>query len=78
MVSKRYEVTDIVDRVGTGDAFAAGLIYALSSLMPEKDALEFATAASCLKHSIPGDMNNCTVDEVQALVSGGSGGRIQR
>lgn len=78
MVSKRYEVTDIVDRVGTGDAFAAGLIYALSGSMPAKESLEFATAASCLKHSIPGDMNNCTVEEVQALVSGGSGGRIQR
>ncbi|HEX7619895.1 MAG TPA: sugar kinase [Anaerolineales bacterium] len=78
LVSKHYEVTDIVDRVGTGDAFAAGLIYALSGGMLPGEALEFATAASCLKHSIPGDMNNCTVEEVQALASGESGGRIQR
>lgn len=78
LVSKHYEVTDIVDRVGTGDAFAAGLIYALSGGMPPGEALEFATAASCLKHSIPGDMNNCTVEEVQALASGETGGRIQR
>jgi len=78
LVSKHYEVTDIVDRVGTGDAFAAGLIYALSGGMPVGEAIEFATAASCLKHSIPGDMNNCTVEEVQALASGGASGRIQR
>ena len=78
LVSKHYEVTDIVDRVGTGDAFAAGLTYALSGGMPAGEALEFATAASCLKHSIPGDMNNCTVEEVQALAAGNAGGRIQR
>ena len=77
-VSKHYEVTDIVDRVGTGDAFAAGLIYAISGGMSESAALEFATAASCLKHSIPGDMNNCTVEEVQALASGAASGRIRR
>jgi 2-dehydro-3-deoxygluconokinase len=78
MLSKHYEVDDIVDRVGTGDAFAAGLIYGLSGGIPAGEALEFATAASCLKHSIPGDMNNCTVEEVQALVAGGASGRIQR
>jgi 2-dehydro-3-deoxygluconokinase len=78
MLSRHYEVDDIVDRVGTGDAFAAGLIYGLSGGMPAGDALEFATAASCLKHSIPGDMNNCTVEEVRALASGGASGRIQR
>jgi 2-dehydro-3-deoxygluconokinase len=78
LLSRRYEVENIVDRVGTGDAFAAGLIYGLSGGMPVSEALEFATGASCLKHSIPGDMNNCTVEEVQALVSGGSSGRIQR
>jgi len=78
IVSKQYEVTDIVDRVGTGDSFAAGLIYALSGGMPEVDALEFATAASCLKHSIPGDMNICTVEEVKALVAGAVSGRIRR
>jgi 2-dehydro-3-deoxygluconokinase len=78
MLSKQYEVDDIVDRVGTGDAFAAGLIYGLSGGMPVAEALEFATAASCLKHSIPGDMNNCTIEEVQALASGGASGRILR
>ena len=78
LVSRRYEVTDIVDRVGTGDAFAAGLIYALSSRRETREALEFATAASCLKHSIPGDFNRCSVAEVEALMRGGGSGRIQR
>jgi 2-dehydro-3-deoxygluconokinase len=78
IVSRQYNVTDIVDRVGTGDSFAAGLIYALSGGMPEIDALEFATAASCLKHSIPGDLNICTVEEVNALVAGAVSGRIRR
>ncbi len=78
LLSTRYEVTDIVDRVGTGDAFAAGLIYGLYSGMADCDALEFAAAASCFKHSIPGDVNFCTVDEVQKLVAGGVAGRIQR
>jgi 2-dehydro-3-deoxygluconokinase len=77
-VSRRYEVADIVDRVGTGDAFAAGLIYALSVGRDVHEALEFAAAASCLKHSIPGDFNRCTVPEVEALVRGGGSGRIQR
>ncbi len=78
LLSTGYEVTDIVDRVGTGDAFAAGLIYGLYSGMSDCDALEFAAAASCLKHSIPGDINFCTADEVRKLVSGGVSGRIQR
>lgn len=78
LVSTRYEITDIIDRVGTGDAFAAGLIYGLHGGMPERDALEFAAAASCLKHSIPGDMNFCSVDEVKQLMAGGASGRIQR
>lgn len=78
MVSTHYEITDIVDRVGAGDAFAAGLIYALTSGQSDRDALEFAAAASCLKHSIPGDMNFSTVAEVCQLVTGGGSGRIQR
>ena len=78
MLSRHYEVTDIVDRVGAGDAFAAGLIYGLVSKMSDVEALEFAAAASCLKHSIPGDMNLCTVEEVNQLVAGGGSGRIQR
>jgi 2-dehydro-3-deoxygluconokinase len=78
LVSRRYEVTDIVDRVGTGDAFAAGLIYGLSTRMETREALEFAAAASCLKHSIPGDFNRCSVAEVEALMRGSGSGRIQR
>jgi 2-dehydro-3-deoxygluconokinase len=78
LLSARYEVNDIVDRVGTGDAFAAGLIYGLCSKMPHATALEFATAASCLKHTIPGDMNFSTLEEINQLVAGGGSGRIQR
>lgn len=77
-ISTRYEVNDIVDRVGTGDAFAAGLIHGLSSGFEDQAALEFAVAASCLKHSIPGDMNFSTVEEVQQLMNGDGSGRIQR
>ncbi len=76
--SSRYEVSDIVDRVGTGDAFAAGFIYGLYRGMSDCDSLEFAVAASCLKHSIPGDMNFCSVEEVKQLAAGGASGRIQR
>jgi 2-dehydro-3-deoxygluconokinase len=77
-VSTRYDVTDIVDRVGTGDAFAAGLVYGLNCGIKDQEALEFATAASCLKHSIPGDMNFCSVEEVRQLMEGCGSGRIQR
>jgi 2-dehydro-3-deoxygluconokinase len=77
-LSRRYDITDIVDRVGTGDAFAAGLIYGYSTGMSDKDALEFGVAAGCLKHSIPGDINLVTVEEVRQLLSGGGSGRIQR
>lgn len=78
LLSKHYEITHIVDRVGGGDAFAAGLIYGLISLSTNQDALEFAVAGSCLKHSIPGDFNRFTVEEVQALIKGGGSGRVQR
>jgi 2-dehydro-3-deoxygluconokinase len=78
MVSRRYEITDIVDRVGGGDAFAAGLIHGLISGMPEYEALEFAVAASCLKHSIPGDFNRVSVPEVEKLLKGDASGRVQR
>ena len=77
-VSKRYEIQPIVDRVGSGDAFAAGLIFGLDTGLPDGDALEFATAAGCLKHSIPGDFPVLSVDEVRSLASGGGSGRIQR
>jgi 2-dehydro-3-deoxygluconokinase len=77
-VSKRYDITHIVDRVGGGDSFAAGLIHGLLAGHPHQDALEFAVAASCLKHSISGDFNRVTVDEVAALVKGDGSGRVQR
>lgn len=76
--SRHYEITDIVDRVGAGDAFAAGLIYGLSALPGDAEALEFATAASCLKHSIPGDFALLSVGEVLALAGGDASGRVQR
>jgi len=78
VVSRRYEITDIVDRVGGGDAFAGGLIYALVTGKKPEDALNFAVAASCLKHSIPGDFNRVSVKEVEALSGGDGSGRVQR
>ena len=78
LLSRHYEITHIVDRVGGGDAFAGGLIYALQALDGKPAALEFAVAASCLKHSIPGDFNRFTADEVRQLVKGGGSGRVQR
>jgi 2-dehydro-3-deoxygluconokinase len=77
-LSRRYDIQNIVDRVGTGDSFAAGLIYGLVSRLPVQEALDFATAASCLKHSIPGDMNSVSVEEVKRLMSGHASGRVQR
>ena len=78
LVSTRYDIGDIVDRIGAGDAFAAGLIYGLRVFRDNARALEFATAASCLKHSIPGDFNRVSVAEVEALVQGEGSGRVQR
>ncbi len=75
--SKSYNV-HIVDRVGGGDSFAGGLIYSLLNKKSSKDALEFAVAASCLKHSIEGDFNIVSVDEVEKLASGDGSGRVQR
>lgn len=78
LVSRKYEIHDIVDRVGSGDTFAAGLIYGLSSLANDREALDFAVAASCLKHSIPGDLPLLSVGEVKALAAGAASGRVQR
>ncbi len=78
LVSKRYDVTHIVDRVGVGDCFAGGLIYGLMNLGSDADALEFAVAASCLKHSIYGDFNRFNAEEVKGLIKGGGSGRVQR
>lgn len=75
--STRYEI-EIVDRVGGGDSFASGLIYGLLIKENSFDALEFAVAASCLKHTIPGDFNLVKVDEVEKLMSSGGSGRVER
>lgn len=77
-LSKKYEIKDIVDRVGGGDSFAAGLIYGLNAYEDKQQALEFAVAASCLKHSIPGDFNRVSVAEVEKLKGGDTSGRVQR
>ena len=77
-LSRQYEITDIVDRVGGGDAFAAGLIYGLNAYKTKQDALEFAVAASCLKHSIIGDFNRVSVKDVESLMGGDASGRVQR
>ena len=76
--SRKYDITNIVDRVGAGDSFAAGFIYGLITYRDDQRALEFATAASCLKHSILGDFNRVDVAEVEALVNGEGSGRVQR
>src|SRR5579885_341465 len=70
LVSERYEITHIVDRVGAGDSFAGGLIYGYLKLSNRQEALDFAVAASCLKHYVPGDFCRVTVDEVNALLRG--------
>lgn len=77
-LSKKYEIRDIIDRVGGGDSFSAGLIYGLNTYEDKHDALEFAVAASCLKHSIIGDFNRMTVAEVERLKGGDASGRVQR
>ena len=77
-LSRKYEITDIVDRVGGGDSFSAGLIYGLNKYENTEDALNFAVAASCLKHSISGDFNRVTISEVEKLMGGDASGRVQR
>ncbi|MDH3265691.1 MAG: sugar kinase [Gammaproteobacteria bacterium] len=77
-LSKQYEITDIVDRVGGGDSFASGLIAGLSFYDDRQDSLEFAVAASCLKHSIQGDFNRVSKAEVLNLMGGDASGRVQR
>ncbi len=78
IVSRKYEIKNIVDRVGGGDSFASGLVYGLNNYSDDSDALEYAIAASCLKHSISGDLPLLTVDEVKALMKGSGSGRVQR
>lgn len=75
--TKEYKVR-IIDRVGSGDSFASGLIYGLVTGMPMNEAAEFGVAASALKHTIPGDLNHATLSEVKDLVKGDGSGRVQR
>jgi 2-dehydro-3-deoxygluconokinase len=77
-MSRRYEITPIVDRVGAGDSFTGGLIYALASDFEPQECIEFAVAASCLKHSIAGDFNLVSLAEVRSLMAGEASGRVQR
>ena len=77
-VSKHYDINDIIDRVGGGDSFAGGLIYGLTHYETDREALEFAVAASCLKHSILGDFNRISVNDAEKLMNGDGSGRVQR
>lgn len=77
-VSKRYDIDPIIDRVGGGDSFSGGLIHGLLTMDNQADALEFAVAASALKHTINGDFNLVTAAEVEALAGGNANGRVQR
>ena len=77
-VSKKYEIRDIIDRVGGGDSFAGGLIYGLNRFDNKQSALEFAVAASCLKHSVIGDFNRVSASDVTKLMGGDGTGRVQR
>ena len=76
--SKHYDIEPIVDRVGGGDSFSAGIIHGLLTKQNQGEALEFAVAASALKHTINGDFNMVTVEEVEALAGGDASGRVQR
>lgn len=78
LFSKQYHLHNVVDRVGTGDAFAAGLIYGLLNGMGNEDTLQFGAAANALKHTIIGDTNMVTAEEVKALVESGGTGRLRR
>lgn len=75
--SRKYGI-HIVDRVGGGDSFAAGLIYGIQAGLSSQECIDFAAAASCLKHTIEGDFNLASIDEVKALMAGDASGRVQR
>ena len=76
--SKRYDINPIIDRIGGGDSFSGGLIHGLLTKKTQGEALEFAVAASALKHTINGDFNLVSVEEVEALAGGAANGRVQR
>jgi 2-dehydro-3-deoxygluconokinase len=77
-VAPTYDITHIVDRVGGGDSFMGGLIYGLLTYPDKQNAINFAVAASCLKHSILGDVNLVSVKEVEKLMGGDASGRVSR
>ena len=77
-VSKRYDIDPIIDRVGGGDSFSGGIIHGLLTMKTQGEALEFAVAASALKHTIPGDFNMVSAEEVATLAGGSANGRVQR
>lgn len=77
-VSKKYEIRHIVDRIGGGDAFGSGLIWGLSNLETPQEAIDFAAAASALKHTIYGDYNRVSLEDVMTLSGGDASGRVQR
>jgi len=76
--SKKYEIRDIVDRIGGGDSFGSGLIWGLNNLETPQDALEFSVAASALKHTVYGDFNRVSKEDVLTLMGGDASGRVQR
>ena len=76
--ARKYDITHIVDRVGSGDAFAGGLIYGLKKSLDVQTSLDFAVAASCLKHSIWGDANLVSPEEIDKLMQGDMSGRVSR
>jgi len=78
LTGNRYEILDIVDRIGSGDAFSAGLIHGLNKYADDRETLNFAIAASCLKHTIYGDFNLVSEEEILKLMHGDTSGRIQR
>ena len=77
-VSRRYDINPIVDRVGGGDSFSAGIIHGLANGKTQQWALEFAVAASALKHTIPGDVNMVSLSDVESLMAGNGNGRVER
>ena len=76
--SKRYDIDPIIDRVGGGDSFSGGVLHGLLTKQPQGEALEFAVAASALKHKINGDFNLVSAEEVESLAGGNASGRVQR
>ncbi len=76
--TQKLDITHIIDRVGTGDAFAAGIIYGLMNYSDDQEALEFGTAACALKHTIEGDANMIILEDVLDLMQGDKSGKIKR